>query len=559
MLTQHVATLYPDSMLAESVLRAGLSPYSIARTIWKQKWFFLIVFGVLAAIGITIVHQLPPVYEGQAVVLVDSQKIPDKYVTSTVSSGLQDRLAGLTQQILSSSRLMKIVDDFGLYREDRRTKSQEEVADAFRSHIHIMLIRGVTTNADKDKPQRANPMDRRPPDAFRISYESANANSAALVANRLASLFVEENLRERETHAAGTSDFIDQQLVEAKKRLDEQEQRIGVFKAQHSGELPEQENSVLATLSRLQLQYQAAQDALNRAQQDKLMQENAVDASQNTLAALTRAANSATAAATTAKQNKPTPQGAGTENAPPSRSAVIQAQLDAARLRYSPEHPEVKRLQRELAQVQALERQEQQSAAAAAPFAAPTPAAPDATVTSSPTMFDDILKERNRLSTLKARLEAANREITNRTQEMQKVSADIARYQRQIDHMPLREQEMAGLMRDYDISKANYRSLLDKKFAADMSADMEHRQQAERFTILELAQTPETPTSPNRPVLDAASVVIALGIAIALLFVREFRRNVILGEWELPPNVPILGRVPHISIPAPVDTGRSAG
>src|SRR5947209_165838 len=113
------------------------SPWSIARTLWKGKWILMAVWMVITVTGAAIVHYLPAVYTAQAVILVDSQKIPERFVFSTVSTELQDRLASISQQILSSTQLNRIINDLGLYRVERRSMSQEEIVDRTRKDIDI--------------------------------------------------------------------------------------------------------------------------------------------------------------------------------------------------------------------------------------------------------------------------------------------------------------------------------------------------------------------------------------------------------------------------------------
>ena len=126
----------------------------------------------------------------------------------------------------------------------------------------------------------------------------------------------------------------------------------------------------------------------------------------------------------------------------------------------------------------------------------------------------------------------------------------------------MREQEIAQVVRDYEISKANYRSLLDKRLAADMSTDMERRQKSERFTLLDPAQVPERPTKPNRPLLNGFGCGFGLVLALAVGFGLELKKNVLLGEWELPAGTAVLARLPHIDIsgkPAPNGGAGKAG
>jgi hypothetical protein len=130
---------------------------------------------------------------------------------------------------------------------------------------------------------------------------------------------------------------------------------------------------------------------------------------------------------------------------------------------------------------------------------------------------------------------------------------DIGSYQSRLERLPIREQEMAAVSRDYEITKANYRALLDKKISAGMATEMERRQKSERFTMLDPARVPEKPFKPNRHVLTAVTCFAGFGLAAALAFGRELKKGFLLGEWELPAGIPILCRVPWIElgIPAP--------
>lgn len=528
------------------------SPYSIARMIWKQKWLILIIFAVLTATSIVIVQKLPPVYEAAAVILVDSQKIPASMVPSTVTAGLQDRLANLAQQIFSSTRLQALIEQDGLYRDERKSHSMEDLVEEMRENLGIHLIHGIVTGANTARGTGSSGGGRGNPDAFSVFFRDSNPATAALVANQLANLFIEENLRARERYASDTSSFIDQQLDDAKKSLDQQEAKVSQFKVQHSGELPEQENALIAVEGRLQAEMQSSQDAIDRAQQNKVLYQNSLSMTEASLASLERASRQAA-------EEVAASGGAGSAAAAPAPKAsdVLKGQLQALRLHYTDDFPEVKRVKRELAEVEALEKK--QAAAAAPPAQNANSTArggsrPDLNEAglsgSTPTpLTPEILKERDQVSSLKNQLAALDMEIQRRTAEQDNVRKQMAKYQSHIDQLPVSQQDLAKLTRDYEISRQNYQALLNHKFTADMSTDMEMRQQSERFTLIEAATAPELPAAPNRPLYDGAAAIIAFGLALAIGFVLELRKNLFLGEWELPNGMPVLGRVPAITLP----------
>src|SRR5258708_7806932 len=143
-----------------------IGPLSIARILWKRKFLILICWVMVSSTVAVVVYRLPTLYTAEALILVDAQKIPEKFVTSTVSTDVQDRLASISQQILSSNRLKKIIEDFDLYRIEKKSAVQEEILDKMRQDITIKLERGWIGNR---------------PGAFRIGYQGRDPAIVAQV------------------------------------------------------------------------------------------------------------------------------------------------------------------------------------------------------------------------------------------------------------------------------------------------------------------------------------------------------------------------------------------
>jgi len=151
-----------------------------------------------------------------------------------------------------------------------------------------------------------------------------------------------------------------------------------------------------------------------------------------------------------------------------------------------------------------------------------------------------------RIPALRAQISGWDRELTGLERDRQALLREIAGMQSRLNRLPLREQELAAVTRDYENTKTNYRSLLDKKMAADTATDMERRQKAERFVLLEMARKPETPIKPKKPIFYAGGAAFSLAVGLAIALGMETKKGVLLGEWELPSSVVVLGRVPHI-------------
>jgi len=479
--------------------------------IWKRKWLLLGVWVILSAATLAVVHHLPPTYRAEVVVLVDSQKIPERYVPSTVNTELQARLATISERILSFSNLQKVIDKLSLYSRNRRSLTPDELVDRMRKDINIKFERGWTGNQAG---------------AFRIAYSGEDPNSVAQVVNRLSVLFVDENSRTREVQAVGTEQFIMAQLAEAKKTLDQLEAKVSQYKLSHSGELPEQEQSLISTLAQLRSILDANRDSLNRTQDAKIALENNLNMTEITRHALEKSLGQA-------------------QVEPPLRqrlqSEVLRERYASMLKRYAPKHPDAVALRRA---IEAALDEERSSAQQTPP--APARIEAEATVASSSTLQLEQTRERIRM--LNSEIAQTEKELISRKAEQDSILKDIATYQERLARLPLREQEMARLLRDYENSKNNYRMLLDKKLAAEMATDMEHRQKSERFTIVDPARTPIKPIRPNRPLLNAAGCLLGLALGVGLSLLLESRKAVLLGEWELPDGVVVLGRLPMVEI-----------
>ena len=476
----------------------GLLPLSILRTIWKRKVRIAFAWILFAMATVAVVRILPTVYLAESVVLINSQRIPEKFVSATVGSDLADRVAAIRQTLLSSGELRKIIDEFGLYREQRKAHFEDEILETMRKDITITM--------------EAVGNDRRP-GALRIGYQGSNPSVVMQVANRLTDLCVEQNLQAREGQAEGTSEFLDIQLREAKKRLDDLEAAVGSYKVKHNGELPDQQESVASVLSGLHTQLQANMDALSRAQQTKVTQESALRAMEASAAVQAMRALEPLGVAA----GRPEAAASGTPSVRRTYSRASEAleeQLTELLAKVTEEHPAAIKLH---AALETAKREEQ--------------------------------LEQSRESGLTAQIEITERELKNRSAEQQRILQDIDLHQRRMERIPIREQEMAQITRDYEISKANYKSLLDKKMAAEMALDMERRHQSERFIVLDRAQLPAKPIKPKRGQLYAVGSVIGLVLALLMGFSAELRRDVILGEWELRDDVPVLARLPRFEVP----------
>ena len=491
---------------------------SLLRALWKRKLLAGLVWLIGTAAVVTVVQHLPAIYRAETLVLVESQRAREESVKANAEAQLQDLLSTQRQQILSYQRLLEIVHKFDLYRDERQRYAEGDIIAMMRHDIEVTLDRGWS----RDRPG-----------AFRIAYQGRDPNIVARVANQLGSLFIEENSRTGGVRTADASEFLDGQVQEARRRLQDQESKLSEFKLKYSGQLPQQENALLADLGRLQVQLQGVQDAVNRTQQNKVLAETMLAAAQQAESSVAEIANKPQAAS-----------GDPFEETAKKEAERLQKQLDTLRLRYTEEHPEIRHTRQLLAQVQNWRQKgvpDGQTQAAKGDGAAP-PTAESA----SGTVSQPLLREKERVESLKAQRALAANQLEALDAERKRVVEQIGSVQAGISKLPVREQELIALNRDYEIAKANYQFLLDKRLATQVTTEMEKRQKPDSFSMLEPARAPERPLKPNRGLLNALGTVVALFLGVGVGLGSEFRRGVVLGEWEIPENVVILGRVPTI-------------
>jgi succinoglycan biosynthesis transport protein ExoP len=449
---------------------------------------------LLAVLGIVGISLLPNVYRATTTILVDPQKIPEKYVSSTVTTDPNARMNTLTQQVLSASRLQEIIDKDNLYPELRKKKSREEVLDFMREKTKIEL---------KQSPEPEQGLS-----SFSISYEDGDRLLVAKITNQLASSFINWNLKVRQQQALGTTQFLSSELQQAKEGLEEQESQLEAFKMKHAGATPDELNGNLQALSRLQSETQSNVDAIGRLDQERIL----------------------------LAQVKPTEL----QTAPlTERDRLLQEKrrLETERWnlkrQFTDTYPDVIAVNSQLVSVNAR-------------LAAMPEPTKDSTESYDPNT--------------RVRLALLDKELQRHKQRLAELQQEMRTYQWKVDSVPVLETQLAELTRNYEASRQNYQSLLDKTFSAGMSEELERKQQAERFTVLDPAKTPEKPVRPKRLPIMAGVLIAAFLLPAGMVIAIHLLSGTIKSETEvremLPFGIPVLGTIPPIESRADLLRGR---
>jgi polysaccharide biosynthesis transport protein len=421
---------------------------------------------------------LPPKYLSTTLILVEHPTMPKDYVTPNISDDLQERLQSITQQILSRTRLLRIISQLNLYSAPHGQRTPDEKVERMRRDIDIALVR--------DEHNQIT--------AFNVSYTSRSPQIAQQVTSELTNLFINENLEVRQQQSEDTTAFLETQLETARKELADQEDKVRQFKAEHVGEMPAQLQSNLQILQGLQTQLQNEEDALNAARQQHVYLETFVDQFRNVQA--------------------PDKGGDDTNAGLPATEQQLEklrTQYADLSSHYTDRHPDVRKLKDEIAKTEKL-RDQLLAAAKNRPAGGSAGDANDPPVEGS--------AQASVLAPIQSQLRSNQLEISNREHSITALKGKVDDYQARLNQEPIREQQLADLTRGYDQSKANYDELLKKRNESQMATSMELLQQGERFRVMDPPSFPQKPDFPNR--LKFCGLGLGIGLALGVLVVGSF-------------------------------------
>src|SRR3984893_13616193 len=477
-------------------------------TILKRRWWIIAIPAIIFPIvGYGITFFVQPEYLSQTLVLVEQQKVPESYVKAVVTEDLNGRLATMKEQILSRSRLQPIIERFNLFANSKL--SMEDRIDLTRKNIGIAPIQSEIA--------RTNGLP-----GFYISFKASDPRTAQLVCGEIQSLFVSENLNDRAASAAGTTDFLKQQLADAKAKLDEQDEKLRKFQQTYVGKLPGAEASNINMLTTLNTQLDATTQALTRLEQNKYYAES--------MAALQQ-------------QNQAAQMGEHSGGTPEGRQNELQqllAQEADLTSRYTDDYPDVVSVRRKIRELR------EQIANAPAP-AAPTPAA------STPKPADSIAALQ-----LRTQLRSMDQEIAMKKRDQASIQTQLHLYQERVGSSPAVEEEYKAITRDNQTAQTFYDDLLNKIQTAKMATDLEKRQQGEQFRVMDEPNLPESPSSPKRPVYVAGGLAAGLFLGLLIVGTLEYLDTAVRTErdiWAFT-KLPTLGVIAFNGDPEPAMSRR---
>jgi polysaccharide chain length determinant protein (PEP-CTERM system associated) len=463
-------------------------PSHIVSSLYRRRDLIIAVALVVMALAAYLAVTLADVYRSSTLILVTPQSLPAQYVSSTVTTTIEQRMQAIAQQILGRTMLEKVVNEFNLFSGDKFQISTDARVAMLRQRMALTINRNNT---------------------FTISFDSESPQMARLVTARIASLFIEENLRVREQQATGTTSFINAEAERLRKELEEQEQRVNKFRAQYWHELPENREANARSLEQLRRELDNGTIRLSTLQDRKTALEKQLaeaELFERQLGKIDAVRAGATGTLSHYDRKK---------------------ELESLLAKYSDKHPDVVRLRRDL-----------ENAPLEKPVEAAKKSEPDRTLAGkSPLMM-----------TLVGQLREVNTEMLSLHSQNSNLRSQMALLQARIDNTSIRAIELSKITRDYDITLKKYQDLLAKGLESELAENMERKQKGEQFQIVDPANTPQHPVAPNRPRILILGILLGIGGGVGAAVLLDMLDKSFKSQEDLTgyTNIPVLAVLPAI-------------
>lgn len=487
------------------MISQNLTVHDFVNILIRHKWLILGSVAFCSGIAVAACFIWPKSYRSTTTILVESQKVPETYVKGVVSGTIQERLASVRQIVISRQLLSQVAREVGLV-------SNQGNNSALLDEVVAQITKSVQIDISKEQT------------ALKLSYAHSNPVIAREVTSKIASLIVEENLKRREQLIEGATEFLQQELKLAKAQLEAKEKAITEFKGTHMGELPEQMEANLRALDRLQIERSTTTETINTLNVRLDSVEKAI------------------------REYQPGDAESGQLPTPNAGQRPIDRRLEQLRdleqrlavlsAEYKDNYPDIIHLKEEIRSLRAIV-----GTSADKPEEAEVTDINGRGKGNTKAVLDPYLNE-----LMKQRNEIKNDLVVHK-QRLARIASQIAQLEARVERTPAREQQLMILNRDYDNLQKNYQSLLDKQLSASISENLERHQKGEQFRVIDPANLPRVPESPNQLMIMLAGVAAGVGIGYGWAFWLEYGRGVVRtpGEAELLAGFPVLATIPDLA------------
>lgn len=537
-------------------MELSLDPRHLVHIVWRRRWWFVVPVALVFGVAVLLLLFLPPTYRSEATILIQDQDVPEEIVPSLMSDHVDRRLDALTRRVMLSDNLRDIIERFDLYPEERQYLSRTALVEKMRDAI---LVEPLKTQITDPSTGRSGEMTV----AFRVRFDYRKAEDARRVANELVSLYLSINQETRRGVAAQTTDFLSSEVAAVEDRIARLEEDLARFQVDNRELLPEEAAFKRQLLANAEQLLQSLERDLRSLKE--------------------REGFLTTELALTDEYDAPDTRGVA-DSSPAARLEYARAELATARARYSPRHPDVVRLEREVASLEAvvgeragggelLEREAALVAQRASLRERYTDSHPDVARVEEALAGvreaiaggggrDAVGRASSGLTRntayvqLRAQLNSVQAEIASIEEQRGQLQEERRQLQEELARAPVVEQEFLRLNRQLENAVADREALADKEATAALSGSLETAAIGERLVLAEPASVPLEPVSPSEKLVLVLGLVLAVGSGGTAVVAAELLDRTVRSTRQL---AQLLGDTPLAMVPtivSPVERRR---
>ena len=463
-----------------------LGPQDILAMVNRRKWYMILPALMTIAVSICVALMLPAVYRSESTILIKEQDVPGEYVKTAVTAYAEQRIQAIQQKVMTSSRLMELIEKYNLYPDLKKKKTTDEIIAVMSADLKLTPV-----NAELQDPKTGR--EKVMTIAFTISYEGKNPSKVQQVVSTITSLYLNEDLQERAQLAGETVDFLNTEIERVKQTLTEQEARLSQFKQKNIEALPEFFQLNMQYLTRTESNIERELERLNSLKDRKEYLEIQLS---------------------NVKPNHDIPE--------ETMLKQLEMQLANLKSQFSDQYPDVIKAKKEIEKVKAVVKQKQ----------AENKGKPDNPVYIS----------------LSSQLAGTQADIASSRQQIAQLKEQLNAYREKTAATPQIEETYNRMQADINNLKFKYNELQQKAMEATLSLSLQTEQKGERFTLIEPARLPEKPYKPNRLAIVLIGIVLGVGSGVGLAALVEFSDTSFRNAEALErlTGFPVLVEIPRI-------------
>ena len=498
----------------------------------RRRTSILSIAAVFFAISVIVALAWPPVYRSMATILIEEQEVPSDLIRSTITSYATQRIQTINQRVMTRANLMTIIDKYDLYHSKRKQETTEEILERMRKDVNVQMI-----NADVIDPRSGRPTAATV--AFTLSFDGEAAEVTQKVASELTTLYLNENLKNRAEKASETYTFLTTEADKLREHITELETQLAAFKEKNAERLPQLAGLNTQLRERTETELRDVENQLRSMDDRKFYLEGQL----GQINPLT-----------------PTMGESGQQILDPiTQLKTLRSQYISATSKYSPDHPDVVRLRR---QIEGLEKETGSSvnssteqakelaalrtelAAAREKYSAEHPdvirlakavAAQEEglkNLKNKPAPESEVAKnnpDNPAYLTLQAQLAGIKSEVQSLKVQREQLKTKLTDYEKRLQQTPDVERQYLVLNRDYENSVRRYQELTAKQNVAEVGQELEKERKGERFSLIDPPQLPEKPLKPNRPAIIILGFLLSIGSSFGFATVAESMDSSVRG------------------------------